>query len=157
MKAQFDKYPERIPRILRLAKEEARRLNHKQIHTGHILLGLIKEEESLASLILTHMGVSLPKMRSAVDYVIGYGKPITTAGLELTRGSKKAIEMATTEARQMGHEFVDSGHMLLGLLGVADSVAVGILDAFGVTIEKIRAEVTLIHPASKKPTSKPEP
>ncbi len=142
MASRFDKFSERARRVLSLAQEEAQRLNHNYIGTEHILLGLVKEEEGVAARVLINMGVSLPKMRSAVEYVIGPGEKVTSAGTGLTTRAKRVIELAIDEARQMGHNYIGTEHLLLGLLREADGVAAGVLDSFSVTLEKARAEIT---------------
>ncbi len=142
MASRFDKFSERARRVLSLAQEEAQRLNHNYIGTEHILLGLVKEEEGVAARVLINMAVSLPKMRSAVEYVIGPGEKVTSAGTGLTTRAKRVIELAIDEARQMGHNYIGTEHLLLGLLREADGVAAGVLDSFGITLEKARAEIT---------------
>jgi len=142
MASRFDKFSERARRVLSLAQEEAQRLNHNYIGTEHILLGLVKEEEGVAARVLINMGASLPKMRSAVEYVIGPGEKATSAGTGLTTRAKRVIELAIDEARQMGHNYIGTEHLLLGLLREADGVAAGVLDSFSVTLEKARAEIT---------------
>ena len=142
MASRFDKFSERARRVLTLAQEEAQRLNHNYIGTEHILLGLVKEEEGVAARVLINLGVSLPKMRSAVEYVIGRGEKATSAGTGLTPRAKRVIELAIDEARQMGHNYIGTEHLLLGLLREADGVAAGVLDSFGITLERARAEIT---------------
>ena len=156
MASRFDKFSERARRVLSLAQEEAQRLNHNYIGTEHILLGLVKEEEGVAARVLINMGVSLPKMRSAVEYVIGPGEKVTSAGTGLTTRAKRVIELAIDEARQMGHNYIGTEHLLLGLLREADGVAAGVLDSFSVTLEKARAEITrfLSQNANKTRTAK---
>ena len=156
MANRFDKFSERARRVLSLAQEEAQRLNHNYIGTEHILLGLVKEEECIAARILINMGISLPKMRSAVEYVIGPGERISSASTGLTTRAKRVIELSIDEARQMGHNYIGTEHLLLGLLREADGVAAGVLDSFGVTLEKIRLEIPrfLNQSANKARTTK---
>ncbi|MCL2679482.1 MAG: ATP-dependent Clp protease ATP-binding subunit [Dehalococcoidia bacterium] len=142
MASRFDKFSERARRVLSLAQEEAQRLNHNYIGTEHILLGLVKEEEGVAARVLVNMGVILPKMRSAVEYVIGPGEKASSASTGLTTRAKRVIELAIDEARQMGHNYIGTEHLLLGLLREADGVAAGVLDSFSVNLEKARAEIT---------------
>jgi ATP-dependent Clp protease ATP-binding subunit ClpC len=163
MASRFDKFSERARRVLSLAQEEAQRLNHNYIGTEHILLGLVKEEEGVAARVLMNMNVSLPKMRSAVEYVIGPGEKTGSTGTGLTTRAKRVIELAIDEARQMGHNYIGTEHLLLGLLRENDGVAAGVLDSFSVTLERARAEITrflsqnanrsrLAKTASKTPT-----
>jgi ATP-dependent Clp protease ATP-binding subunit ClpC len=140
MASRFDKFSERARRVLSLAQEEAQRLNHNYIGTEHILLGLVKEEEGVAARVLIAMGVSLPKMKQAVEYVIGPGEKTGTTGTGLTTRAKRVIELAIDEARQMGHNYIGTEHLLLGLLRENDGVAAGVLDSFNINLERARAE-----------------
>jgi ATP-dependent Clp protease ATP-binding subunit ClpC len=101
-------------------------------------LGLVKDEDAIAARILIDLGVTLPKLRSAVEYVVGRGNGNNPTGMRMTRDAERVIKFAIEEARQMGHDFIDSEHVLLGILRESDSVAAGVLDAFGVTLEKAR-------------------
>ncbi|MCL1886030.1 MAG: ATP-dependent Clp protease ATP-binding subunit [Dehalococcoidia bacterium] len=141
MASRFDKFSEKARRVLSLAQEEAQRLNHNYIGTEHILLGLVKEEDGVAARILANMGASPPKMRSGVEYVIGPGEKTTSVGTGLTTRAKRVIELSIDEARQMGHNYIGTEHLLLGLLREADGVAAGVLYSFNVTLEKTRAEI----------------
>jgi len=142
MASRFDKFSERARRVLTLAQEEAKRLNHNYIGTEHILLGLVREEEGVAAKVLVNMGTSLSKMRSAVEYVIGTGEKPNTGTAGLTSRAKRVIELAIDEARQLGHTYIGTEHLLLGLLREGEGVAAGVLDSFSITLERARAEVT---------------
>ena len=142
MASRFDKFSERARRVLTLAQEEAQRLNHSYIGTEHILLGLVREEEGVAAKVLVNMGVSLSKMRSAVEYVIGPGEKPGASATGLTSRAKRVIELAIDEARQLGHSYIGTEHLLLGLLREGDGVAAGVLDSFNITLERARAEIT---------------
>ncbi len=142
MASRFDKFSERARRVLTLAQEEAQRLNHNYIGTEHILLGLVKEEDGVAARVLVNMGVSLGKMRSAVEYVVGPGERPAASATGLTARAKRVIELAIDEARQLGHAYIGTEHLLLGLLREGDGVAAGVLDSFNITLERARAEIT---------------
>jgi ATP-dependent Clp protease ATP-binding subunit ClpC len=142
MASRFDKFSERARRVLTLAQEEAKRLNHNYIGTEHILLGLVREEEGVAAKVLVNMGTSLSKMRSAVEYVIGTGEKPNTGAAGLTSRAKRVIELAIDEARQLGHTYIGTEHLLLGLLREGEGVAAGVLDSFSITLDRARAEVT---------------
>jgi len=142
MASRFDKFSERARRVLSLAQEEAQRLNHNYIGTEHILLGLVKEEEGVAARVLTAMNVSLPKIKQSVEYVIGPGEKLGTSGTGLTTRAKRVIELSIDEARQMGHNYIGTEHLLLGLLREDDGVAAGVLDSFHINLERARAEIT---------------
>jgi len=142
MASRFDKFSERARRVLTLAQEEAKRLNHNYIGTEHILLGLVREEEGVAAKVLVNMGTSLSKMRSAVEYVIGTGEKPSAGAAGLTSRAKRVIELAIDEARQLGHAYIGTEHLLLGLLREGEGVAAGVLDSFSITLEQARAEIT---------------
>jgi len=142
MASRFDKFSERARRVLTLAQEEAKRLNHNYIGTEHILLGLVREEEGVAAKVLVNMGTSLSKMRSAVEYVIGTGEKPSAGAAGLTSRAKRVIELAIDEARQLGHAYIGTEHLLLGLLREGEGVAAGVLDSFSITLERARTEVT---------------
>ncbi len=142
MASRFDKFSERARRVLTLAQDEAQRLKHNYIGTEHILLGLVREEDGVAAKVLVSMGVNLGKVPQAVEYKIGAGeKPGTTAS-GLTPRAKRVLELAIDEARQMGHSYIGTEHLLLGILREGEGVAAKVLDSFSVNIERARAEVT---------------
>jgi ATP-dependent Clp protease ATP-binding subunit ClpC len=142
MPSRFEKFSERARRVLTSAQEEAQNLNHNYIGTEHILLGLIREEEGVAAKVLTNMGTSLPKIRSAVEFIIGRGEKATVGEIGLTPRAKRVIELAIDEARHLNHNYIGTEHILLGLLHEGEGVAAGVLDSFGITIEQARTEVT---------------
>jgi ATP-dependent Clp protease ATP-binding subunit ClpC len=144
MASRFEKFSERARRVLTIAQEEARNLNHSYIGTEHILLGLTREEEGVAARVLTNMGISLSKVRSAVEFIIGRGEKPSTGETGLTPRAKKVIELAIDEARQLGHNYIGTEHLLLGLLREGEGVAASVLDSFGITLERTRAEVAHI-------------
>jgi ATP-dependent Clp protease ATP-binding subunit ClpC len=144
MASRFEKFSERARRVLTIAQEEARNLNHSYIGTEHILLGLVREEEGVAARVLTNLGIGLGKVRSAVEFIIGRGEKPGSAETGLTPRAKKVIELAIDEARQMGHNYIGTEHLLLGLLREGEGVASSVLDSFGITLERARAETAHI-------------
>jgi ATP-dependent Clp protease ATP-binding subunit ClpC len=144
MASRFEKFSERARRVLTIAQEEARNLNHSYIGTEHILLGLVREDEGVAARVLTNLGIGLGKVRSAVEFIIGRGEKPGTGETGLTPRAKKVIELAIDEARQMGHNYIGTEHLLLGLLREGEGVASSVLDSFGITLERARAEVAHI-------------
>lgn len=144
MASRFEKFSERARRVLTLAQEEARHLNHSYIGTEHILLGLVREEEGVATKVLVNLGVSLSKVRSAVEFIIGRGEKSSSGEIGLTPRAKKVIELAIDEARHLGHNYIGTEHLLLGLLREGEGVAAGVLDSLGITLERARAETTRI-------------
>ncbi|MDD5083010.1 MAG: ATP-dependent Clp protease ATP-binding subunit [Dehalococcoidales bacterium] len=141
MASRFEKFSERARRVLTLAQEEARQLNHSYIGTEHILLGLVREEEGVACRVLVNLGVSLSKVRSAVEFIIGHGEKSTSGEIGLTPRAKRVIELAIDEARNLGHSYIGTEHLLLGLLREGEGVAAGVLDSLGVTLERSRTEI----------------
>jgi ATP-dependent Clp protease ATP-binding subunit ClpC len=144
MASRFEKFSERARRVLTIAQEEARNLNHSYIGTEHILLGIVREEEGVAARVLTNLGIGLGKVRSAVEFIIGRGEKPGSGETGLTPRAKKVIELAIDEARQMGHNYIGTEHLLLGLLREGEGVASSVLDSFGITLERARAETAHI-------------
>jgi ATP-dependent Clp protease ATP-binding subunit ClpC len=144
MSSRFEKFSERARRVLTIAQEEARQMNHSYIGTEHILLGLAREEEGVAAKVLTNLGVSLNKIRSAVEFISGRGERPSTGDTGLTPRAKRVIELAIDEARQLGHNYIGTEHLLLGLLREGEGVASGVLDSLGVTLERARAETAQV-------------
>ncbi|HEY33683.1 MAG TPA: ATP-dependent Clp protease ATP-binding subunit [Dehalococcoidia bacterium] len=144
MASRFEKFSERARRVLTLAQEEAQHLNHSYIGTEHILLGLLREEEGVAARVLTNLNVSLGKVRSGVEFIIGHGEKPSTGEIGLTPRAKRVIELAIDEARNLGHNYIGTEHLLLGLLHEGGGVAAGVLDSFGITLEQVRNETTRI-------------
>jgi ATP-dependent Clp protease ATP-binding subunit ClpC len=154
MASRFEKFSERARRVLTIAQEEARSLNHSYIGTEHILLGLVREEEGVAARVLVNLGIGLSKVRSAVEFIIGRGDKPGTGETGLTPRAKKVIELAIDEARQMGHNYIGTEHLLLGLLREGEGVASSVLDSFGITLERARAEVSHILTQNVPPRSR---
>jgi ATP-dependent Clp protease ATP-binding subunit ClpC len=144
MADRFEKFTERARRVLTLAQEEALRFNHNYIGTEHILLGLVREGEGVAAKVLANLGVDLAKVRSAVEFIIGRGDKAVTGEIGLTPRAKKVIELAVDEARRLGHQYIGTEHLLLGLVREGEGIAAGVLESLGVSLEKVRAEVTRV-------------
>ena len=142
MPSRFEKFSERARRVLTSAQEEAQNLNHSYIGTEHILLGLIREEEGVAAKVLINLGINLSKVRSAVEFIIGRGEKSSVGEIGLTPRAKRVIELAIDEARHLGHNYIGTEHLLLGLLHEGEGVAAGVLDSFGITLEQARNEAT---------------
>jgi len=139
--AQFDKFTERARKVLTLAQEEAQRFNHNYIGTEHLLLGLVREGDGVAARVLGNMGVQLPKVRSAVEFIIGRGEGAVIGEIGLTPRAKKVIELAVDEARRLNHHYIGTEHLLLGLVREGEGIAAGVLESLGVNLEKVRAQV----------------
>jgi len=141
MASRFEKFSERARRVLTLAQEEAQNLNHSYIGTEHILLGLVREEEGVAAKIMVNLGAALNKVRASVEFVIGRGEKSGTTETGLTPRARRVIELAIDEARYLSHNYIGTEHLLLGLLREGEGVAAGVLDSFGITLERARTEV----------------
>ena len=144
MADRFDKFTERARRVLTLAQEEALRFNHNYIGTEHLLLGLVREGDGVAAKVLANLGVELNKVRSAVEFIIGRGDRAVMGEIGLTPRAKKVIELAVDEARRLGHHYIGTEHLLLGLVREGEGIAAGVLESLGVSLDKVRAEVTRI-------------
>ncbi len=144
MTSRFEKFSERARRVLTSAQEEAQQLNHSYIGTEHILLGLIREEEGVAAKVLNNLGISLSKVRSAVEYIIGRGEKSGTSEIGLTPRAKRVIELAIDEARRLGHNYIGTEHLLLGLLHEGEGIAAGVLESFSINLEQTRTETTRV-------------
>jgi ATP-dependent Clp protease ATP-binding subunit ClpC len=140
MASRFEKFSERARRVLTLAQEEAQQLNHSYIDTEHILLGLVREEEGVASKVLASLNVSPNKVRSKIEYFIGRGDRPTTGETGLTPRAKRVIELSIDEARHLGHGYIGTEHLLLGLLREGEGTAAEILASLNITLEKVRTE-----------------
>jgi ATP-dependent Clp protease ATP-binding subunit ClpC len=141
MANQFDKFTERARKVLTLAQEEAQRFNHNYIGTEHLLLGLVREGDGVAARVLGNMGVQLPKVRSAVEFIIGRGEGAVIGEIGLTPRAKKVIELAIDEARRLNHHYIGTEHLLLGLVREGEGIAAGVLESLGVNLEKVRTQV----------------
>jgi ATP-dependent Clp protease ATP-binding subunit ClpC len=141
MANQFDKFTERALKVLTLAQDEAQRFNHNYIGTEHLLLGLVREGEGVAARVLTNLGVQLPKVRSAVEFIIGRGDAAVIGEIGLTPRAKKVIELAIDEARRLNHNYIGTEHLLLGLVREGEGIAAGVLESLGVNLEKVRQQV----------------
>jgi ATP-dependent Clp protease ATP-binding subunit ClpA len=128
--------------VLALAQDEAIRFNHNYIGTEHLLLGLIREGEGVASRALDSLGVELSKARTSVEFIIGRGDSTTSPSeITLSPRTKKIIELAIDEARKLGHSHVGTEHLLLGLVREGEGIAARVLNSLGVTLEKVRHQV----------------
>jgi len=141
MASRFEKFSERARRVLTLAQEEAQRFNHNNIGPEHILLGIVGEPDGVAAKVLVNMGISLNKVRSAVEFIIGHGEAASRGEVGLSPGAKRVIELAIDEARYIGHNYIGTEHLLLGLLREGEGIAARVLDSLGVTLEKVRTEI----------------
>ncbi len=127
-----------------LAQEEARMLNHDYIGTEHILLGLVREGEGVAAMALRSMGVSLEAVRSQVEDIIGQGSVAPTGHIPFTPRAKKVLELSLREAMQLGHNYIGTEHILLGLIREGEGVAAQVLIKLGAGMSRVRRQVIQI-------------
>ncbi len=145
MADKFDRFTKRARRVLSLAQEEAQRLNHNYIGTEHLLLGLIREENSVAVKVLRELGVKPERVKDMVERTVGQGqRTMFSPKLTLTPRTKRVIELAVDEARRMGHHYIGTEHLLLGLVREGEGVAVNVLRSMGVSLEKVRSQTGLL-------------
>ena len=143
-KDRFDQFTDRARKVLVLAQEEARGLGHDYIGTEHLLLGLVHEGEGVAAKVLSNLGVELAKVRSAVELIIGRGDHEVAGEICLTPRVKKVLELAVDEARRLGHDFIGTEHLLLGLIREGEGVAARVLESLGANLEKVRTDTTRV-------------
>src|SRR4051812_1260312 len=138
---RFDKFTDRARKVLTLAQDEAQRFNHNYIGTEHLLLGLVREGEGVAARVLENMNVELAKVRTAVEFIIGRGDRPVVGEVGLTPRAKRVMELAMDEARRLGHNYIGTEHLLLGLVREGEGIAAGVLESLGVNLDKVRHEV----------------
>lgn len=138
----YERFTDRARKVLQLANQEAQRLNHEYIGTEHILLGLVKEGSGVASNVLKNMDVDLTKIRREVEKLVNQGTDMIAMGkLPQTPRAKKAIEYAMDEARNLGHTYVGTEHLLLGLLREEEGIAAQVLMNLGLRLDSVREEI----------------
>src|SRR5215470_4144203 len=137
----FERFTERARQVVVLAQEEARTLKHNYIGTEHILLGLLREEEGLAARVLESLDITVERVRSQVVRIVGSGEEVTSGQIPFTPRAKKVLELALREALSLGHNYIGTEHILLGLVRENEGVAARILLDFDADSDKIRNEV----------------
>jgi len=151
----FERFTDRARRVVVLAQEEARMLNHNYIGTEHILLGLIHEGEGVAAKALESLGISLEAVRQQVEEIIGQGQQAPSGHIPFTPRAKKVLELSLREALQLGHNYIGTEHILLGLIREGDGVAAQVLVKLGADLNRVRQQVIqLLHGyQGKEPTT----
>jgi len=144
MADKFDRFTKRARRVLSLAQEEAQRLNHNYIGTEHLLLGLVREENGVAVRVLRELGVDPRQIRERVERTVGRGQRASYGKLSLTPRTKRVIELAVDEARRLGHHYIGTEHLLLGLVREGEGVAVDVLKGLGVSLDKVRSQTARV-------------
>ena len=141
MNDTFEKFTNRARIVMALAQDEAQRLGHNYMGTEHLLLGLVREGEGVAAVALNRLGVNLDDARVAVLHIIGHSDRIVAGEIGMTPRAKKVIELAVDEARRMGHHYIGTEHLLLGLLREGEGIAAGVLASLGVNLERARGVI----------------
>jgi ATP-dependent Clp protease ATP-binding subunit ClpA len=142
----FERFTDRARNVVVLAQEEARMLNHDHIGTEHILLGLVREGEGVAASALHALGISLAAVRQEVEKVIGRGQQPPPGHIPFSPRAKKVLELSLREGRQLGHDYIGTEHILLGLIREGEGVAAQVLVKLGADLNRVRQQVIqLLH------------
>ncbi len=142
----FERFTDRARHVVVLAKEEARLLNHNWIGTEHLLLGLIRQGDSVAARVLESLGISLQAVRHEVEEIIGQGEQVPSEEIPFTPRSKKVLEQALRESLQLRDNYIGPEHILLGLMREGDGVAAQVLIKLGANLNRVRQQVIqLLH------------
>jgi ATP-dependent Clp protease ATP-binding subunit ClpA len=150
----YNRFTDRARKVMQFANQEAQRLKHEYIGTEHILLGLAREGSGVATHVLKNLDIDLEKIRREVKKIVLAGPDVVTWGkLPQTPRAKKVIEYAIEEARQLGHNYVGTEHLLLGLIREQEGVAAQVLTNLGLSLDMVRDEVLRLlgHPMSQEP------
>jgi ATP-dependent Clp protease ATP-binding subunit ClpA len=155
----FERFTERAKKVLTLAQQEAEAAHHSYIGTEHLLVAMLREGDGIAAHALSNLGVELQPVRDAIKNVLGRNERIIIQQIIPTSRVKKVIELSFEEARSMGHAYVGTEHMLLGLLIEGEGIAAHVLkDSFDVTVDRAREEIgRLLQSAGPEPASPQEP
>ena len=152
----FERFTDRARRVVVLAQEEARLLNHNYIGTEHILLGLIHEGEGVAAKALESLGISLEAVRSQVEEIIGQGGSSPSGHIPFTPRAKKVLELSLREALQLGHNYIGTEHILLGLIREGEGVAAQVLVKLGADLSRVRQQVIQLLSGYSGPGGQPQ-
>ena len=144
MPNKMERFTQRARRVLSLAQEEADRLRHHQIGTEHLLLGLMREEGGVAGRVLRDLGLDLRRVEELVKRLSTAGERSTNSQLDLSPGTKKVLELAVDEARRMGHHYIGTEHLLLGLVRQQEGIALDVLRRLGVSPEEVRRQTSKV-------------
>jgi ATP-dependent Clp protease ATP-binding subunit ClpA len=137
----FERFTDRARQVVVLAQEEARMLNHNYIGTEHLLLALVREGHGVAAKALESLGISLEAVRQQVEEIIGRGKKAPSGHIPFTPRAKKVLELSLRESLQLGHDYIGTEHILLGLLREGEGVAAQVLVRLGADLNRVREEV----------------
>lgn len=157
MPNKMERFTQRARRVLTLAQEEAERLQHGQIGTEHLLMGLLREEGGVAGRVLRELGLEVRRVEELVIRLSDSGNRATGSTLDLSAGTKKVLELAVDEARRMGHHYIGTEHLLLGLVRQQDGVAIEILKRLSINPEEVRRQTRRILSESPVQPQAPAP
>ena len=163
MSDKLDRFTKRSRQALSLAQDEARELGHRYIGTEHLLLGLLREERGVAAQALTRLGATLQLVRQMVEEAIGPSTQPVAGPIELAPRTKRVLELAVDEARRLGHYYIGTEHLLLGLVREGQGIAAGILETLGIDLDKVREEtmhqmqMSPLHTLQAKTDAKDKP
>jgi len=154
----FERFTDQSRRVVVLAQEEARRLDHNYIGTEHLLLGLRREERGAAARALESAEITAEAVREQIETLIGRGQTAPSGHIPFTRRAKKCLELSLREAMKLGHSYIGTGHLLLGLTSIQDCTGVRILGAVGGDLAYLRSRViTEIEDQPERPLGSPFP
>src|SRR6185369_8673668 len=157
----FERFTERARRVIILAREEAGRFRHDFVGTEHILLGLIRDGEGIATAVLQRLGLRLETVKAEVERALaGFPKTLTFGEVPFTPQAKRVLELSIEEARQLGHNYIGTEHLLLGLMKEGQSIAAKILESLGARLDEVRQETLALlgdqyYPRPKKRSQTP--
>jgi len=146
----FERFTERARQVVVLAQDEARALKHNYIGTEHILLGLLREEEGLAARVLESLDITVEEVRAQVARIVGQGDEVTTGQIPFTPRAKKVLELALREALSLGHNYIGTEHILLGLVRENEGVAARILLDFDADARRSATRSSACSPRSRR-------
>jgi hypothetical protein len=153
----FERFTDRARRVVVLAQEEARMLNHNYIGTEHLLLGLVHEGDGIAAMSLESLGISLGAVRSQVEEIIGRGQSAPTGHIPFTPRAKKVLELSLREALQLGHNYIGTEHILLGVIREGEGVGAQVLQKLGADLHSVRMQVIAILQGHEAKGGEPKP
>ncbi|MEP6987940.1 MAG: Clp protease N-terminal domain-containing protein, partial [Chloroflexota bacterium] len=153
---KMERFTQRARRVLSLAQEEAERLRHNYIGTEHLLLGLLREEGGVAGRVLRDLGLEQRRVEELVEELTRATARTTATTAELSPGTKRVLELAVDEARRMGHHYIGTEHLLLGLVRQSEGVAIDVLKRLGVSPEEVRRQTRRVLQESPVQTNTPQ-
>jgi len=155
---KFDKFTERARKVLTLSSDEARQMRHSFVGTEHLLLGLVREGEGVAAQVLRNMGVrDYAQVRSVVESFVNVGEREVAGNIDMTKRTKKVMELAVDEAIRVGHKYVGTEHLLLGLLREDEGVGAKVLAKLSINLEQARTQVVQVLASVDAGKTEPEP